>query len=135
MWQCAIMTSQTGTNDAQIVQTANAHARKNGRYYYIEVLGRGGFGAVLKAQDRVQGRNIAVKIIQSKKSWKQFVLRKTSAATKDGQKEANLLMNLQHANVIALQDHFKFKIALQKSAFAIVMDYCSKETSSHILSS
>ena len=35
MWQCAIMTSQTGTNDTQIVQTANAHASKNCRYYYI----------------------------------------------------------------------------------------------------
>ena len=35
-------------------------------------------------------------------------------------------MNLQHANVIVHQDHFKFKIALQKSGFAIVMDYCSK---------
>ena len=126
MWQCAIMTSQTGTNDTQILQTANAHASKNGRYYYIEVLGRGGFGAVLKAQDQMQGRKVAVKIIQSEKSLKQFVLRKTSAATKDGQKEANLLMNLPHANVIALQDHFKFKIALQKSGFAIVMDYCSK---------
>ena len=49
MWQSAIMTSQTGTNDAQIVQRANANANKNGRYYYIEVLGRGGLGAVLKA--------------------------------------------------------------------------------------
>ena len=126
MWQCAIMTSQTGTNDAQIVQTANAHAHKNGRYYYIEVLGRGVFGAVLKAQDRMQGRKVAIKILQSEKSLKQFVLRETSAATKYGQKEANLLMNLQHANVIVHQDHFKFKIALQKSGFAIVMDYCSK---------
>ena len=126
MWQCAIMTSQTGTNDTQIVQTANTNARKNGRYYYIEVLGRGGFGAVLKAQDQMQGRKAAIKIIKSKKSLKQFVLRKTSAATKAGQKEANLLMNLHHANVISLQDHFKFKIALRKSGFAIVMDYCSK---------
>ena len=126
MWQCAIMTSQTGTNDAQIVQTANAHDSKNGCYYYIEVLGRGVFGTVLKARDRVQGRTVAIKIIQSEKSWKQFVLTKTSAATKDGQKEANLLMNLQHANVTVLQDYFKFKIALQKSGFAIVMDYCSK---------
>ena len=65
MWQCDIMTSQTGTNDAQIVQTANAHASKNGHYYYIEVLGKGGFGAVLKAQGQMQGRNVAVKIIQS----------------------------------------------------------------------
>ena len=123
MWQCAILTS---SNDAQIVQTANANANKNGHYYYIEVLGRGGFGAVLKARDRMQGRNVAIKIIQSKKSWKQFVLKKTSAATKEGQKEANLLINLQHANVIALQNHFKFKIELRKSSFAIVMDYCSK---------
>ena len=60
----------------------------------IEVLGRGGFGAVLKARDRMQGRKVAVKIIQSEKSWKKFVLRKTSAASKEGQKEANLLMNL-----------------------------------------
>ena len=35
-------------------------------------------------------------------------------------------MNLQHANVIVFQDYFKFKIALQKPGFAIVMDYCSK---------
>ena len=76
------MTSQTGTNDTQIVQTANAHASKNSRYYYIEALGRGGFGAVLKAQDQMQGRKVAIKIIQSEKSWKQFVLRKTSASYK-----------------------------------------------------
>ena len=57
----------------------------------------------------MQGRKVAIKIIQSEKSWKQFVLKKTSAATKDGQKEANLLMNLQHANVIVHQDYFKFK--------------------------
>ena len=84
-------------------------------------MGIGGFGAVLKAQDRMQGKKVAIKIIQSKKSLKQFVLRETSAATEDKQKEANLLMNLQHANVIALQDYFKFKIALQKSGFAIVL--------------
>ena len=69
------MTSQTGTKDALTVQTANVNASKNGRYYYIEVLGRGGFGAVLKAQDQVQGRKVAVKIIQSEKSLKQSVLR------------------------------------------------------------
>ena len=36
------------------------------------------------------------------------------------------MLNLQHANVIAIRDYFDFKVTRWESGFAIVMDYCSK---------
>ena len=90
------------SNHAQIVQTANANASKEGRYNYSQVLGKGGFGVVLKAQDKMQNRTVAIKIIRSKKSLIEYIFRMTPTAFKAGRKEANLLFNLQHANVIAI---------------------------------
>ena len=123
-----MMTSQIGTLDGhKIIEVANANATNNGRYDYSEMLGKGGFGFVLKAKDQKLRRTVAIKIILAKTSLKEFVLRRTPAAAKAGQKEANLLSDLQHANVVAIRDYFKFGVPRRLAAgFAIVMDYCSK---------
>ena len=111
----------------EIIQIANTYATNNGIYHYSKILGRGGFGVVLKAQDQIQVRMVAIKIILAEKSWIQFLLGGTPAAAEAGQKEANMLTNLKHVNVIAIRDHFKFEVTRKWAAgFAIVMDYCSK---------
>ena len=128
MCECAIMTSPIGIMDKhEIIQIANTYATNNGIYYYSEILGEGGFGVVLKAQDQIQVRMVAIKIILAEKSLIQFLLGRTPAAAKAGQREANILTNLKHVNVIAIRDHFKFEVKRKWAAgFAIVMDYCSK---------
>ena len=127
MFQCAIMTSPIGTMDThEIIQIANTYATNNGIYHYSKMLGKGSFGVVLKAQDQIQVRMVAIKIILAEKSLIQFLLGGTPAAAEAGQEEANMLTNLKHVNVIAIRDHFKFEVTRKWAAgFAIVMDYCS----------
>ena len=117
MFQCAIMTSPIGTMDThETIQIANTYATNNGIYYYSKILGKGSFGVVLEAQDQIQVRMVAIKIILAEKSLIQFLLGRTPAAAKAGQKEANMLTNLKHVNVIAIRDHFKFEVTRKWAA-------------------
>ena len=107
------------------VSKANNRATNSGRYAYKAVLGEGSFGSVLKATDKSTDEDVAVKIIKAKKSViEQILFFKTSASIKQGRKEVLILTDLQHENITAIRDHFKFRKSAFKSGLAIVMEYC-----------
>lgn len=107
----------------KLVQSVNKIATSGGRYRYTSVLGRGGFGVVIRGTNHYTNQEVAIKILQSaKRSF--FLRRKQSKTVKQGQKEADLLLDLKHDHIIAVLDTFEFRHRL-KSHFAIVMDYCS----------
>ena len=105
----------------EIVNKANNRATNSGRYAYKVVLGEGSFGSVLQATDKSTDEDVAVKIIKAKKSViEQILFFKTSASIKQGRKEALILTDLQHQNITAIRDHFKFRKSAFKSGLAIV---------------
>ena len=109
----------------KVVNKANSQASNGGCYFYCGVLGEGSFGNVLKATDLSINEYVAVKIIKIKKSVAERILfLKTPASYKQGKKEVLLLTNLQHQNIIAIRDNFKFRKSTLKSGLAIVMEYC-----------
>ena len=94
-------------NQQERVRKANAKATNNCHYHYDDVLGKGAFGVVLKAHDTQRGVVVAVKIIKSKKSLVEFVSLKMPTSGERGRKEVEILLNLQHDNVVAIRDHFE----------------------------
>lgn len=106
-------------------EEANKTATNGGRYrYYSEcLLGSGAFGSVLKALDGIKIKVVAIKIVKTKKSIKEYFFWKTPTAIKDTRKEAELLFRLQHDNIVGIWDHFEFKSG-RTIGMAIVMEYC-----------
>ena len=104
---------------------ANSKATCDGRYWYDRgLLGCGAFGTVLKARDSHRNDElVAIKIVKAQRSIKQFLSRKTPSAVKGTRKEAELLVRLQHENIIGIRDHYEFKSG-RTVGLAIVMDYC-----------
>ena len=117
----------------QVVAKANKIATNKGRYEYEELLGEGGFGKVLKAKDTRSGEFVAVKHIEAKKTLKQLLLLKTPTSAQQGRKEAALLTELEHDNVIAILDSFEFTKPMGKTVrLAIVMEYCIENLHNHL---
>ena len=117
----------------QVVAKASKIATNKGRYEYEELLGEGGFGKVLKAKDTRSGQFVAVKHIEAKKTLKQLLLLKTPSSAQQGRKEAALLTELRHDNVIAILDSFEFTSLLGKTVrLAIVMEYCTENLYDHL---
>ena len=118
--------SVTMDEDRIAVKEANDHATKGGRYSYDSVLGRGGFGIVLKAQDKDKRNNdvVAIKIIKAEKSILEFLLLMEPASGERWRKEVRLLIDLHHDNIIAIRDHFEFQRNRRTTGLAIVMEYC-----------
>jgi len=111
-------------DESKVVRKANDKATKAGRYSYDSVLGGGGFGKVLKAQDKLNNDVVAVKIIKAKKSIVEFFLFMKPASGERGRREVDLLIDLQHDNIVAIRDHFEFKRKQRTTGLAIVMEYC-----------
>ena len=114
-------------SDLEIVQKK---ATKGGRYGYDEVLGEGAFGVVWKGRCKEQsssgeGVEVAVKIILGEKSLTDIFLFRSPDSSKRGRKEAELLTDLHHDNIVAIRDYFEFKVSQWTTGLAIVMDYCS----------
>ncbi len=70
--------------------------RALGRYQVIDVLARGGMGEVLRARDPVDGSLVAIKRVLPGKL--------TAAIRRRFGREARILANLDHPNVIAVHD-------------------------------
>jgi len=81
------------------------------RYKLIEELGRGGMGIVIKAQDAVLGRTVAIKLMStggaSDPKWIDAFIR-----------EARTSASLNHPNIVTVYD-----VGEDKGAFYIVMEY------------
>ena len=75
---------------------SNAVVRKIGRYDVVDVLGRGGFGAVYKAHDPVMDRLVAIKEI--------LAGAETDAMKKKFAEEARKLAKLNHQNIVTIYD-------------------------------
>lgn len=71
--------------------------RKLGKYEVIKELGRGGFGIVYKANDRVLERSVALKVLHSQfNSNPDFITRFAQ--------EAKLVAGLDHPNIVPVYD-------------------------------
>lgn len=91
------------------------------RYRLLAQLGKGGFGAVYKAEDTKFGnRLVAVKeMSQSRLSSQQEI----DEATKAFEREAFMLANLRHQNLPRIYDHFS-----DGGRWYLVMDFIEGET-------
>lgn len=79
------------------------------RYHILEELGRGGMGAVYRAQDKTLNVDVAIKenLSASPEAERQF------------QREANLLAQLKHPNLPRVTDHF----SIDGQGQYLVMDF------------
>ena len=76
-----------------------------GRYRNVELVGKGGFGAVYKANDeRFQGRRV---VAIKEMSDAHLSPRERSQALKDFRQEADLLVQLKHPNLPDVSDFFE----------------------------
>jgi serine/threonine protein kinase len=85
----------------------------NGRYRILEVIAKGGMGAVYRAQDETLGVSVALKenLIFSEEASRQF------------HREATLLAALRHPNLPRVTDHF----IIPDQGQYLVMDYIEGE--------
>ena len=90
------------------------------RYRILSLLGKGGFGAVYKAEDMQLGnRLLAVKeLSQSSLSQQEIV-----EAAENFKREAHLLAALKHPNLPSIYDHFS-----EAGRWYLVMDFIEGET-------
>ena len=76
-----------------------------GRYTVLELLGRGGMGAVYKAYDPELDRLIALKVIAPHSSGNESTLQAHGRVMR----EAQALAQLSHPNVVAVHDVGKYE--------------------------
>ena len=100
------------------ITEANAHATNKEQYFFLSKLGNGSFGTVLKAIDKVNDQLVAIKIVK--------VLHHKPTALHDAHQEADILLRLQHPNVLSLKTYYKFKIKHNQVGLAMVTEYCSQ---------
>ncbi len=92
----------------------------NNRYRVLSVVGRGGMGAVYKAQDTQLGnRLVAIKQM----SQQQMTLQQISAAARAFKQEADLLAGLRHPNLPSIHEHFEMA-----GDWYLVMEFIEGET-------
>jgi eukaryotic-like serine/threonine-protein kinase len=95
------------------------------RYRIIGVVGRGGFGAVYKAQDtRAAGQLVAVKEMSKEGLSPQQI----AEATGTFKREALILSGLAHPNLPRIYDHF-----VDDRRWYIIMDFIEGETLEELL--
>ncbi len=81
-----------------------------GRYQIIEKIGSGGMGAIFKATDKITGHNVVVKGLHS--------FRRTDTNIKRFRKEAEILKQLKHPNIVSFIDYLTWEDEL-----FIVLEY------------
>ncbi len=94
-----------------------------GRYELLELLGRGGFGAVYRAEDHNIGRMVAIKVLHAAHEV-------DAVAVKRFRQEVDCIAQIRHPNVIAVTDfgvdpdagHFLVLPLLQGRSLHAVMD-------------
>ncbi len=87
----------------------------HGRYAIVSLLGRGGMGAVYKAEDTQFGnRPVAIKEMNQSGLTRQEI----AAAAEQFKQEALLLANLNHPNLPSIYDHFS-----ENERWYLVMDF------------
>lgn len=115
------------------VQIANADASNNQRFSFQSVLGKGAFGIVLKAYDNELKKTVAVKLIYINIDHSRGVCRVMQPSEirrrlDETKKEADLLRNLQHENVVKIFTSYEYG-SIDDSipqGFAIVTEYCAE---------
>ena len=108
------------------VLVANNCASQEGRYSYQSILGVGSFGTVLSAEDDKNGQVVAVKLIKAKGSFLDFFKLRSSTKIGEAKQEVDLLIQLQHPNIVGLIDYFEFSEMFKIAGLAMVMEFCEK---------
>ena len=108
------------------ITEANAHATNKKQYSFLSKLGNGSFGTVLKAKDKVNDELVAIKIVKAHKSLLEVILRHKPTALHDAHQEVDILLRLQHPNVLSLKTYYEFKIKHNQVGLAMVTEYCSQ---------
>ena len=83
-----------------------------GRYQLKKLLGKGGAGSVYRAYDNLLKRDIAIKFINTDQSGSETGIQKLTMAEEAFIKEARVLAQLNHPNIIPIYD---LNVPLQKS--------------------
>ncbi|MFX4261533.1 protein kinase domain-containing protein [Pelotomaculum propionicicum] len=113
--------SNCGTNLADPTGQLASQTVLEGRYIIVEVLGRGGMGAVYKALDqRLNNMPVAIKEMSTGAVGK----RNLQASIDSFKKEATMLINLKHPALPHITDFF----SLGEDRFYLVMDYIEGQT-------
>ncbi|GHO87683.1 protein kinase domain-containing protein [Dictyobacter formicarum] len=95
------------------------------RYHILSLIGRGGMGAVYKAEDSALGqRLVAIKEMSMGAIYPQEV----TEAAENFKQEALMLAKLQHANLPSIYDHFS-----ENGRWYLVMSYIEGESLEHEL--
>jgi serine/threonine protein kinase len=93
--------------------TLEFDSQLHNRYRILETLGKGGMGAVYRAEDESLGVHVAVKenLIEDEEAIRQF------------RREATILANLRHQNLPRVTDHF----VIEGQGQYLVMDFVEGE--------
>ncbi|MEM6988986.1 MAG: serine/threonine-protein kinase [Myxococcota bacterium] len=85
---------------SRLFGTAPQRAPTASRYVLLEPLGSGGFGMVYRAHDPELERDVAIKVVDSRKIGR----RRVAAASRQLQLEAQAVAALSHPNIVAVHD-------------------------------
>ena len=116
----SLQASAVKTNPNSCTGLLVAKALLHGRYYIVSQVGKGGFGAVYKAEDSLLGnRLVAVKEMSQRGLSPQEVVTATDAF----KREALLLASLSHPGLPHIYDQF-----FEDGHWYLVMDFIEGET-------
>lgn len=110
------------------VAEANAKATDSGRFRFVKKLGSGGFGTVFLANDKKEGKQVAIKCIEIGSGGGSLLSlwSRTREQQAEAKKEAELLMKLRHGHILGFLKHYGYQDARGHIALAIVTDFCEK---------
>ncbi|XP_041478196.1 serine/threonine-protein kinase tousled-like 2 [Lytechinus variegatus] len=97
--------------------TFRDHKVLNDRYLLLRLLGKGGFSEVYKGYDLKEHRDVACKIHQLSKEWKED---KKANYIKHALREYEIHKSLDHARVVKLYDVFE----IDANSFCTVLEFC-----------
>lgn len=115
----------TAEATAAPVVEANAHATNDKQYTFLSVLGQGSFGTVLMATDETKEELVAIKIVKARTSLLNVILRRKPKELTEAHQEVDILLQLQHPNVVALGSYYEFKVKHNQVGLAMVTEFCS----------